>query len=712
MTSTSTRPSTGPALTADLAPPGTDTDGRAVVTIAMLAADAVEAAGSGHPGLPMGAAAAAYTLWSRFLRHDPAEPGWPDRDRFVLSAGHGSALLYSLLHLSGYDLPPEELKAFRQWGSRTPGHPEYGHTPGVETTTGPLGQGLANAVGMALAERMLASRYNMPGLPPLVDHRTFVLAGDGDLMEGISHEAASLAGHLRLGRLIVLYDDNRITIDGDAALSCSDDAGRRFAGYGWHVQHIADGNDLTAVDAALRAAIAEDDRPSLIAVRTRIGYGSPAVEGTAAAHGAPLGAGELARVKARFGWPSDQDFHVPADVRRRFAELADHGARRRRDWQERLAALRTADPRLAAEWDRTQAGWLPPGTGAVSTVFAPDGPVATRTASGKALRALARTVPELVGGSADLTGSTCTDLGEGWVTAGDYGGRGIRFGVREHAMGAVCNGIALHRGLRVFGGTFLVFSDYMRPAIRLAALMKLPVIYVFTHDSVAVGEDGPTHQPVEHLAALRTIPGLAVIRPADANETAAAWDTAIRRLDGPTALILTRQGLPVLPPPGGTLMRAGARVVREGCKGARDGSPRPDVVLIATGSEVCLALSAADLLAADAITARVVSVPWRERFLEQGPVGEILPPAVPRVIIEAGSTDLWQALAGPSGTVIGVDRFGASGPGPEVMSRLGLSAERVREAALEVIARADVSRTAVALGVRAATSGAASRPGQ
>ena len=667
------------ALSADLAPLPGDADERAIVTIRMLAADAVQAAGSGHPGLPMGAAAAAYVLWSRHLRHDPACPGWPDRDRFVLSAGHGSMLLYALLHLSGYALPMAQIKAFRQWGSATPGHPEYGHTPGVETTTGPLGQGLANAVGMALAERMLAARYNKFGLPPLVDHRTFVLASDGDLMEGISHEAASLAGHLRLGRLIVLHDDNHISIDGDTALSCSDNVTQRFAAYGWHVQRVADGNDLALVDTALRAAIGESDRPSLIAVRTRIGYGSWARQDTPEAHGLPLGAGELARTKARFGWPADRQFYVPSDVRRRFRELAAAGGGKRRIWEERLAALRAADPPLAAEWDRTQAGRMANGIDAALPVFAGDDPVATRAASGTILRALARAVPELAGGSADLTESTCTSLGKGSVTAGDYRGRNIHFGVREHAMGAMLNGIALHGGLRPFGGTFLVFSDYMRPAIRLAALMRLPVIYVFTHDSIAVGEDGPTHQPVEQLTSLRAIPGLAVIRPADANETVRAWDIAMRRIDGPTALILSRQRLPVLLPPGRSLAQAGARVVREG-------GIRPDVALVATGSEVSLALAAADLLLGDGVAARVVSVPWRERFLSAGSLDVILPPAVPRIVVEAGSTELWQALAGPSGRVIGVDRFGASGPGPEVMTQLGLTADLVRAAARDVIA--------------------------
>lgn len=666
-------------LSADLAPPQSDVDERAIITIRMLAADAVQAAGSGHPGLPMGAAAAAYVLWSRFLRHDPACPGWPDRDRFVLSAGHGSMLLYALLHLYGYDLPMAQLRAFRQWGSATPGHPEFGHTPGVETTTGPLGQGLANAVGMAVAERMLAARYNKFGLPPLVDHRTFVLASDGDLMEGISHEAASLAGHLRLGRLIVLYDDNHISIDGDTSLSCRDDVLGRFAAYGWQVQRVANGNDLAAVDTALRAAIGEGDRPSLIAVRTHIGYGSWARQDTSAAHGLPLGDGELARTKARFGWPADRQFYVPSDVRRRFRELAAAGGGKRRIWEERLAALRAADAGLAAEWDRTQAGRIANGIDAALPGFTTDGLIATRAASGTILRALARAVPELVGGSADLTESTCTSLGEGCVTAGDYTGRNIHFGVREHAMGAMLNGIALHGGLRPFGGTFLVFSDYMRPAMRLAALMKLPVIYVFTHDSIAVGEDGPTHQPVEQLTSLRAIPGLAVIRPADANETVLAWDMALRRIDGPTALILSRQGLPVLLPPGRSLTQAGARVVREG-------GVRPDVALVATGSEVSLALAAADLLQEDGVAARVVSIPWRERFLSAGSLGVILPPAVPRVVVEAGSTELWQALAGPSGRVIGVDRFGASGPGPVVMAQLGLTPDLIRAAARDVIA--------------------------
>ena len=677
MTTTSALPSFRP----DLAPEPDDVDGQAVVTLRMLAADMVQAASSGHPGLPMGAAAAAYVLWSRFLRHDPDCPGWPDRDRFVLSAGHGSALLYALLHLSGYELSAADLRDFRQWGSRTPGHPEFGHTPGVEITTGPLGQGLASAVGMALAERMLAARYNRPGRPLLVDHRTFVLTSDGDMMEGISHEAASLAGHLRLGRLIVLYDDNGITIDGGTGLACGDDISGRFGAYGWQVLTVADGNDLDAIDAALRAAVAEEGRPSLVAVRTQIGYGSAAVQGTAAAHSGPLGDSELARTRARFGRPEDEAFYVPAAVRDLFGDLAARGRANRLSWQDRLSGLRAADPRLAAEWERTQAGLLPDGLAAATPAFEAGGLVATRAASGELLGALASVLPELAGGSADLSESTCTSLGGNSVTPGDYGGRKIHFGVREHAMGAVLNGLALHRGLRPFGATFLVFSDYMRPAIRLAALMRIPVVYVFTHDSIAVGEDGPTHQPIEQLTALRAIPGLAVIRPADANETAQAWDLALRRTDGPTALVLSRQGLPVLPPSPGFLARAGARVVR-------DGGESPGVALVATGSEVSLALAAADLLMQDGVCARVVSVPWRERFLCSDPDGAILPPDVPRVVIEAGWPDCWQALAGPDGQVIGLDRFGASAPGPVVMARLGLSPQRIRAAALEVMTTA------------------------
>jgi transketolase len=668
---------------ADLAPASDDLDGRAVVTLRLLAADAVEAAASGHPGLPMGAAATAYTIWSRFLRHDPQEPTWPDRDRFVLSAGHGSMLLYGLLHLFGYDLSLADLQAFRQWGSRTPGHPEWGHTDGVETTTGPLGQGVGNAVGMALAERMLAARYNVAGRPAVVDHRTWVLASDGDLMEGISHEAASLAGHLGLGRLIVCYDDNGITIDGGMDRSCSDDACARFAAYGWHTVTVEDGNDLDELTAAMRLAVLDEGRPSLIAVRTRIGFGAPTREGTSKAHGAPLGADELAETRDRYGWPQEA-FHVPDDVRTHVGALAGRGRAAREQWEARLRERwpDQHDP-MAEQWRRTQAGALPDGWEHALPSFAGQDAMATRKASGLTLQALAPQLPELVGGSADLAESTASDIDPRPVRRDDYTSRTIAFGVREHAMGAVLNGMTLHRGLRPFGTTFLVFSDYMRPAVRLAALMGIPSIFVFTHDSIGVGEDGPTHQPVEHVAALRAIPNLAVLRPADADETAAAWAIALRRADGPTALILSRQNLPGLPPPtGDDLAELGARVVRE--------TPgNPDVVLVATGSEVGLAVAAAEALAGDGVAARVVSVPWRERLIAAGSAAaRLLPPDVPRVVVEAGIPDPWVALAGPTGRVIGLERYGASAPGGEVLAHLGFSVEAVQATAHDVIAAA------------------------
>ncbi|WP_300007483.1 transketolase [Pseudonocardia sp.] len=658
MTATPTAPT---AVVADLAPAPDDVDGRAVATIRMLAADAVQAANSGHPGLPLGAAVPAWAIFSRFLRHDPGDPGWPDRDRFVLSAGHGSALLYALLHLTGYDLPAAELARFRQWGSRTPGHPEHGHTPGVETTTGPLGQGLANAVGMALAERMLAARCNADG--PVVDHRTWVLAGDGDLMEGISHEAASLAGHLGLGRLIVVFDDNDVTIDGAASRSCSDNPLARFAAYGWHTARVGDGNDLDAVCAALQDAAEETARPSLVAVRTVIGFGSP-VAGTPKAHGSPLGVAGVAELRARHGWP-DEPFHVPSDVAAHCAEIAGRGRRTRLDWADAHAD-----------------GWRRWSDAAGRTAFDPpdfDAATATRVASGATLRAAADACPGLVGGSADLEGSTGTALpGHGVVTRHDFSGRTVAFGIREHGMAAVLNGIALHGGLRPFGSTFLVFSDYLRPALRLSALMGLPVVHVFTHDSVVVGEDGPTHQPVEHVEALRLIPGLAVLRPADAHETAACWATALARTDGPTALVLTRQDLPVLDPvPAAVVAEHGARTVREPARPAQ-------VVLVATGSEVSLALSAADRLdELDGPAARVVSVPWRERAVGSGRLHELLG-ELPAVWVEAGSPVGWRAVSRPGDAVIGLERFGASAPGPEVYARLGFTSGHLVDAAVRV----------------------------
>ncbi|NBH06665.1 transketolase, partial [Amycolatopsis sp. SID8362] len=565
-----------------------EADARAVTTIRLLAADGVQAANSGHPGLPLGAALPAWLLWSRFLRHDPGAPDWPDRDRFVLSAGHGSMLVYALLHLFGYNLPRAELRRFRQWGSRTPGHPEHGHTPGVETTTGPLGQGLANAVGMALAERMHAARANTGG-HLVVDHRTWVLAGDGDLMEGISHEAASLAGHLRLGRLTVLYDDNDVTIDGPATNSCSDDALGRFAAYGWHTARV-DGTDASAICLALSNAIA-DDRPSLIAVRTTIGDGAPSVAGTSKAHGAPLGQREIAAMRAAAGWP-DERFHVPEDIAARCAELAREGRVERAGWEARRTRWARAVPDVAKVWDPAAPVGPPEGLAGLLPVFEPGTKLATRAASGAVLTAIAEFFPQLIGGSADLAASTNTTVpGSGDVTRGDYLGRTLHFGIREHAMAAVLNGITLHGGFRCYGSTFLVFSDYLRPAARLTALMGLPVVYVFTHDSIMVGEDGPTHQPVEQLESLRLIPGFAVLRPADANETAECWRIALTRRDGPTALVLTRQAVPVLDPvPDDLLARTGARTIV-------DGGDAPAVALLATGSEVALAVAAAAVLA-------------------------------------------------------------------------------------------------------------------
>jgi transketolase len=574
-----------------------EVDRLAITTLRFLAADAVQAANSGHPGLPLGAAPAAWVLWSRHLRHDPAQPRWPDRDRFVLSAGHGSALLYALLHVFGYDLSLDELGQFRQLGSRTPGHPEFGLTPGVETTTGPLGQGLANAVGMALAERMLAARCN-DGEYRVVDHRTWVLAGDGDLMEGISHEAASLAGRLGLGRLTVVFDDNNITIDGPAELSCGDDALGRFAAYGWHTLSVEDGNDVAAIDQALAEARAVESAPTFIKLRTTIGYGAPGVEGTSKVHGSPLGTETIAAMRAKFDWPSTA-FYMPPNLRSVTAALAADGAAARAEWIRGYANWTADHPQLAVDFplDRVPA---PRNTDVLAPLIdsSTQGRLATRQASGAALNALAPEYRALVGGSADLAGSTNTAIPGGDVKAGDYAGRTIHFGIREHAMAAVCNGISVHGGLRPFGSTFLVFSDYLRPALRLSALMGQPVIYVFTHDSVYVGEDGPTHQPIEHVESLRLIPGLTVLRPGDAAETAVAWEIAAQNLSGPTALILTRQNLPALGADGlADARERGFRVVHGHAEEA-------DVVLAASGSEVSLALEAAELLEARGCTPR------------------------------------------------------------------------------------------------------------
>jgi transketolase len=655
-----------------------------VNTLRMLSVDGVEKARSGHPGMPMGCAPMLYVLWSRFLRHNPANPGWPGRDRFVLSAGHGSILLYSLLHLTGYDVSLEELKKFRQWGSRTPGHPEFGDTPGVEATTGPLGQGIANAVGMAMAERILAAHFNRPaGI--LVDHFTYALTSDGDLMEGISHEAASLAGHLGLGKLIVFYDDNRISIEGSTDLAYSENRAARFEAYGWHVQQVADGNDLQGLEAAIRNARDDTRRPSLIVVRTHIGYGSPNKQDTAGVHGEPLGEKETALTKQNLGWPSTPAFLIPEEALRHFRSALENGRHLEQRWRQMWRDYADKFPDLAREWETWLSGELPAGWDAAAPVFEPDDVgMATRVASGKVLNAFAKTVPNLIGGSADLAPSTKTLIDDAEDFQADRPqGRNLRFGVREHAMGAILNGMALHRGLRPYGATFLVFSDYMRPAIRLAALSKLHVVYVFTHDSIGLGEDGPTHQPIEHLANLRAMPNLLVIRPCDAVETAAAWKIALKHRDGPVALILTRQSLPILPvsDPGGrdAGVHRGAYVIREA-------GTQPEAVLIASGSEIQLVVTAAELLAKHSVATQVISMPSWELFEAQPAEYRqaVIPPRVPvKVAVEAGATQGWHRYVGERGVVIGLDHFGASAPYQQLYDHFGLTADRIVETVLQ-----------------------------
>jgi transketolase len=649
--------------------------------------DAVEAAQSGHPGTPMALAPAAYILWSRFLRHNPADADWVDRDRFVLSCGHASMLLYALLHLSGYDLPLEELKAFRQWGSRTPGHPERGHTPGVETTTGPLGQGFANAVGMAIAERLLAEHFNRPG-HRIMDHRVWVFASDGDLMEGVASEAASLAGHLRLGKLSVIYDDNHITIDGDTALTFSEDVQRRFEAYGWHVVRVGDGNDLAAIDAALEAARAETGKPSLVILRTYIADPAPTKRNSPDAHGAPLGAEEVRRTKEIMGWPAEPAFHLPDDALAHWRAALERGAALQANWEERRKDYAADHADLAADFQRWMAGTLPEGWDrALPSLTSGGGSLATRQASGLALQAIAAAVPNLVGGSADLGGSTGTTLKQGGSFGPTSSGRQFHWGVREHGMAAILNGIAAHGGLRPFGSTFLVFSDYMKPAIRLAAIMRLPVIYIGTHDSIGVGEDGPTHQPVEHLAMLRAIPNLVVLRPADAAETVEAWRTAMLRHTGPTVLVLTRQKLPVLerPPLGAAEgVARGAYTLLDAPGGA------PQAILIATGSELHVALAAARLLQADRVRVRVVSMPSWELFAAQSETyrDEVLPPAVKvRLGIEAGSPFGWLRWVGDQGAMLAMDGFGASAPGERLFQEFKLTPERAAELVRQLLAR-------------------------
>ena len=653
-----------------------------------LAMDAVQKAGSGHPGMPMGMADIAEVLWNDFLRHSPNNPRWPDRDRFVVSNGHGSMLLYALLHLSGYDLPIHELKRFRQLHSRTPGHPEHGQTPGVETTTGPLGQGLANAVGMALAERLLAESFNRPG-HTIVDHRTWVLLGDGCLMEGVSHEAASLAGTLRLAKLTCLYDDNGISIDGHVAGWFGDDTPARFRAYGWHVVPGVDGHDRDSVRAALEAARASD-RPTLVCCKTVIGKGAPNKEGSHDCHGAPLGDAEIQAARAHLGWPHPP-FEIPADVREGWDARA-RGAAAEAQWTQRFEAYAGAYPELAAEFRRRIAGALPETFGAhagaaLARAARRTDAVATRKASQEAIEALAPALPELVGGSADLTWSNLTFWkGAREVGPGAPGGNYLHYGVREFGMGAVMNGMALHRGVIPFGGTFLVFSDYARSAIRMAALMRLRSIFVLTHDSIGLGEDGPTHQPVEHAASLRLIPNVDVWRPCDALETFAAWRAALERADGPTCLLLSRQNLPAQQRDEATL----AMVPRGGYVLSDPAGAPPRVLLVATGSEVAVAVAAQKALAAERIAARVVSMPCTSAFDRQdAPYRRaVLPPNVPRVAIEAGVTDLWRKYVGLDGEVIGIDRFGESAPAAELWKLFRLDADRVVEAARRVVATA------------------------
>lgn len=650
---------------------------KAINALRILSIDAVEQAHSGHPGLPMDAAPMAYVLWMQYLRHNPADPQWPDRDRFVLSAGHGSMLLYSLLYLCGYGLTLDDLKAFRQWGSRTPGHPEYGLTPGVEATTGPLGQGFAMAVGMAMAEAHLEATFNRPGYP-IVDHDTYVLCSDGDLMEGVSAEAASLAGHLKLGRLIVLYDDNDISLDGQTSFSFTEDVRARFAAYGWQTLEVADGNDTAAIAAAIAAARAERSRPTLIDVHTIIGYGAPHKAGTAAAHGSPLGPQEAEAAKAFYGWPTDRTFFVPDEVYAHFRSAQQRGKKLQTEWEALFERYAQTYPDLAKEWERRFAQRLPQDWADALPSFAEgDKPLATREASHRTITALAAKLPELFGGSADLASSVKNNIAEEPAFQPDaYHGRNIWFGVREFAMGCAVNGMALHGGVIPYSGTFLTFSDYMRPAIRLGALMHAPSIYVFSHDSIGLGEDGPTHQPVEHLLALRAIPGLTVFRPADANETAACWEQMLVDRSGPYALVLSRQALPILP---STAERARDGVSRGGYV-VWEADANPTLLLLATGSEVALSVDVARQLQEEGISARVLSMVSWERFDRQPRAyrDAVLPPAVKaRVAIEAASPLGWERYTGSEGLVIGIDRFGVSAPGEVVMAKYGFTKEAV-----------------------------------
>jgi len=656
----------------------------AINAIRFLAADGVQKANSGHPGLPMGAAAIAYTIWTRHLSHNPANPHWFNRDRFILSGGHGSMLLYALLYLTGYDLSLDELKSFRQWGSRTPGHPEVGLTPGVETTTGPLGQGFANGVGMAIAETHLAAKFNLPE-HQIINHYTYAIVTDGDLMEGVTSEAASLAGHLQLGKLIYLYDDNHISIDGSTDLAFTEDRGKRFEAYGWHVQYVADGNDVEEIDRAIKIA-KNDLRPSLICCRTQIGYGLPTRQNTAKAHGEPPGEEELLAAKRALGWQESPSFFVPEEVLSFYRQALPKGAVAESNWQRQMAAYQTTSPELHAELTRRIDGKLPKDWDKDIITFAPDSKgMATRAASGKVLNSLAPNLPELLGGSADLTPSTLTYL----TNLGDFQkdtptGRNFHYGVREHGMGSILNGMALHGGILPFGATFLVFSDYMRPTLRLAALSHVPTIFVFTHDSIGLGEDGPTHQPVEHLAALRAIPNLTVIRPADANEVAEAWRTAILNRHGPTTLIFSRQAIPTLD----RSVYSPANNLSKGAYVLADLGKKPQLILMASGTEVSLITQAGELLAAEGISVRLVSFPSWELFSAQDKTyrdSVLLPNLTKRIAVEAGIRQGWEQWIGDEGLFIGMSEFGASAPAPILYEKFGITVEHIMQAAHQLL---------------------------
>ena len=673
----------------------TDLDTLSINTVRTLSMDAVQKANSGHPGTPMALAPIAYVLYTQHMRHNPADPGWPNRDRFVLSCGHASMLIYSALYLSGYDLTLDDLKQFRQWESKTPGHPEYGYTPGVETTTGPLGQGVGNAIGMAVAEAHLAAVFNRDG-HGIIDHHTYFICSDGDLMEGVSHEAASFAGHLKLGKLIGFYDDNKITIEGSTDLTFTDDTAQRFQSYGWHVQHISDVNDLARLNEAIEAAKNVTDRPSMIVCRTHIGFGAPHKQDTAAAHGEPLGADEIAAAKQVYGWPSSEPFFVPAEALDNWRKCQTRGAAWQQEWTAKHDTYVAAFPTEGAELKRRLEGRLPDGwDAAIPTFNAKDGAIASRDASGKVLNAIAGKIPELIGGAADLAGSTKTLLKDSGSFGPDsLGERNFHFGIREHGMGSVMNGMALHGGIIPYGATFLMFSDYMKPAVRLAAFMERHCIYVYTHDSIGLGEDGPTHQPIEQLTSLRSIPGLTVIRPADANETAEAWRVAIAHQHGPVALVLSRQKLGFIDRD--TYGKAsgvaqGAYVLKDAANG------KPEVVLLSSGSEVGLIMEAQKTLEAQGVATRAVSVPSMELFAKQSEEYQqsVLPAGVKRVAIEAAHPMPWYKLIGGNGTVLGIERYGASAPYERVYKELGLIADHVVSAALELLGRGTGAKSSV-----------------